>query len=145
MKQPEIESSGIPEIDNGEYWPLSGKPFVDVILTRTSVKSPYSLYLPRKMNNELPPAGAPAVLTCGQKSWDIFYGGVKSNHKFSNDWRNFAVDNNLKEGDGLVFELSECSISKIHFRVQILRGDFPAELKPENEEGANSENPIIIG
>ncbi|XP_055817721.1 B3 domain-containing protein Os06g0112300-like isoform X2 [Solanum dulcamara] len=145
MKQPEIESSGIPEIDNGEYWPLSGKPYVDLILTKTSVKPAYSLYLPKKMNNELPSAGARAVLTCGQKKWDMFYGGIKSNHKFSIEWRKFVDDNNLKEGDGLVFELSECSASIIHFRVQILRGDFPAELKPEDAEGANSDNPIVLG
>ncbi|KAK4738389.1 hypothetical protein R3W88_002086 [Solanum pinnatisectum] len=148
MKQPEIEISGIPEIDNGEYWPLSGKPYVDLILTKTGVKPIYSMYLPKKMTSELPSAGAravSAVLTCGQKKWDMFYGGVKSGHKFSIEWRKFVDDNNLKEGDGLVFELLECSASKIHFRVQILRGDFPAELKPEDEEGANSDNPILLG
>ncbi|XP_015169776.1 B3 domain-containing protein Os06g0112300-like isoform X1 [Solanum tuberosum] len=148
MKQPEIESSGIPEIDNGEYWPLSGKPYVDLILTKTGVKPIYSMYLPKKMTSELPSAGAravSAVLTCGQKKWDMFYGGVKSGHKFSIEWRKFVDDNNLKEGDGLVFELLECSASKIHFRVQILRGDFPAELNPEDEEGANSDNPILLG
>ncbi|XP_015072506.1 B3 domain-containing protein Os06g0112300-like [Solanum pennellii] len=148
MKQPEIESSGITEIDNGEYWPLSGKPYVDLILTKTGVKPSYSMYLPKKMRSELPSAGAravPAVLTCGQKKWDMSYGGVKSGHKFCIEWRKFVDDNNLKEGDGLVFELVECSASKIEFRVQILSGDFPAELKPEDEEGANSDNPILLG
>ncbi|PHT95189.1 hypothetical protein T459_03071 [Capsicum annuum] len=145
MKQPEIESSGIPEVDNGEYWPLSGKPYIDMVLTMSSVKPIYNLYLPKKITNELPSTGAPVVLTCGQKKWDMFYGGVKSNNKFSNEWRKFADDNDLKEGDALVFELSECSARKIHFRVQILRGDFPAELIPEDEEGANSKNPIVLG
>ncbi|KAM3323246.1 B3 domain-containing protein [Capsicum chacoense] len=145
MKQPEIESSGIPEVDNGEYWPLSGKPYIDMVLTMSSVKPIYNLYLPKKITNVLPSTGAPVVLTCGQKKWDMFYGGVKSNNKFSNEWRKFADDNDLKEGDALVFELSECSARKIHFRVQILRGDFPAELIPEDEEGANSKNPIVLG
>ncbi|MCD9643140.1 hypothetical protein HAX54_030317 [Datura stramonium] len=145
MRQPEIESSGIEEIDNGEYWSLSGKPYIDMILTKSSVRPAYSLYLPKKIRCELPSAGAPAVLTCGRKKWNMLYGGTKSNFKLSIEWRNFVDDNNLKEGDGLVFELSESSASKIHFRVQILRGDFPAELLPEEEEGANSDNPILIG
>lgn len=46
MKQPEIESSGITGIDNGEYWPLSGKPYVDLILTKTGVKPSYSMVTP---------------------------------------------------------------------------------------------------
>ncbi|CAN4110488.1 unnamed protein product [Withania somnifera] len=145
MKPPELDSSGIPEIDNGEYWPVSGKPYVDMILTKTSVKPAYNLYLPKKMTNELPSAGAPTVLTCGQKKWDMFYGGIKSNNRITIGWKEFVDDNNIKEGDGLVLELSECSVSKIHFRVQILRGDFPAELIPEDEEGANSNNPILVG
>ncbi|KAJ8573492.1 hypothetical protein K7X08_010003 [Anisodus acutangulus] len=144
MKQPEIESCGIEEIDNDEYWSLSGKPYVDMILSKSSVKPLYNLYMPKKMTSLLPSAGAPAVLTCGRKKWEMFYDGAKSNHKF-NEWRKFVDDNNLKEGDGLVFELSECNASKIHFRVQILRGDFPEELVPEDLEGGNSDNPIQIG
>ncbi|XP_060217879.1 uncharacterized protein LOC132645113 [Lycium barbarum] len=143
-KQPEIERTGIEEIDNGEYWPLSGKPYVDMILSKSSVKPLYNLYIPKKMTDELPSDGAPVVLSCGRKKWDMFYGG-KCNQKFSGEWRKFVDDNNLKEGDGLVFELSECSASKIHFRVQILRGDFPSELVPKDVAGANHDNPIQIG
>ncbi|KAH0731007.1 hypothetical protein KY290_002041 [Solanum tuberosum] len=98
------------------------------------------------MNKELPSAGVPVVLTCGRKKWNLFYGGARSAYKFiSTGWRKFVDDNNLKEGDGLVFELSQCSTSKIEFRAQILRGDFPAELIPEDVEGTNSDNPIILG
>ncbi|KAG5626382.1 hypothetical protein H5410_011600 [Solanum commersonii] len=99
------------EIDNDEYWPLFEKSYVDIILTKSAVKPTYSLYLPKKMNKELPSAGVHVVLTCGRKN---------------TGWRKFVDDNNLKEGDGLVFELSECSTSKIESRVQIFRGDFPA-------------------
>uniref|UniRef100_M1DR54 B3 domain-containing protein Os04g0386900 n=1 Tax=Solanum tuberosum TaxID=4113 RepID=M1DR54_SOLTU len=141
-----MESIGSSEIDNDEYWPLSGKPYVDIILTKSAVKPTYSLYLPKKMNKELPSAGVPVVLTCGRKKWNLYYGGARSTYKFiSTGWRKFVDGNNLKEGDGLVFELSECSTSKIEFRVQILRGDFPAELIPEDVEGTKSENPIILG
>ncbi|XP_055817718.1 B3 domain-containing protein Os04g0386900-like [Solanum dulcamara] len=138
------ESTESAEIKNDDYWPLSEKPYVDMILTKSSVKPIYQLYLPKKMNKELPFAGALVVLTCGRKKWDLFYGGAKSTYKFSSGWRKFADDNNLKEGDGLVFELSECSTTKIELRVQILRGDLPAELIPEDVEGKNSDNPIII-
>ncbi|CAN4126085.1 unnamed protein product [Withania somnifera] len=103
-----------------------------MILTKTNVKPVYNLYLPKRMTNELPSAGAPTVLTCGQKKWDMFYSGIKSNNKFSNEWRKFVDDKNIKEGDGLLFELSECS-------------DFPDELIPQDEEGANSNNPILVG
>ena len=53
-------------------------------------------------------------------------------------------DNNLKEGDGLVFELSECNSKKIELKIQILREDFRDELVPEDVEGLNIDNPIII-
>ena len=56
----------------------------------------------------------------------------------------FADDNNLKEGDGLVFELSECNSKKIELKIQILREDFRDELVPEDVEGLNIDNPIII-
>ncbi|XP_055820013.1 B3 domain-containing protein Os06g0112300-like [Solanum dulcamara] len=139
-----IESTGSVQIDNDKYWPLSGKSYVDMIFTKSAVKPIYSLYLPKKMNKELPSAGAPVVITSGRKKWDLFYGGANNTYKFSTRWRKVVDDNNLKEGDGLVFELSQCSTSKIKFTVQILRGDFPAELIPKDLEGNNSDNPIII-
>ncbi|TMW88341.1 hypothetical protein EJD97_018685, partial [Solanum chilense] len=93
---------------------------------------------------ELPFAGASAVLTYGGKKWNLFYGGAKTKYKFSTGWKNFADDNNLKEGDALVIELSECNSNKIEFKIHILREDFPAELVPEDVEGINIENPIIL-
>ena len=53
-------------------------------------------------------------------------------------------DNNQKEGDGVVLELSECNSKKIELKIQILREDFRAELVPEDVEGLNIDNPIII-
>ncbi|TMW93522.1 hypothetical protein EJD97_011545 [Solanum chilense] len=96
------------------------------------------------MNKELPFAGAPAVLTYGGKKWNLFYGGAKTKYKFSTGWEVFADDNNLKEEDELVFELSECNPDKIELKIQILREDFPPELDPEDVEGINTDNPIII-
>ncbi|KAJ8565703.1 hypothetical protein K7X08_008279 [Anisodus acutangulus] len=110
MKHTVIESCGIEEIDNGEYWPLSGKPYVDMILPKTSVKPLYNLYMPKKMTSVLPSAGAPAVLTCGRKKWKMFYGGAKSNHKF-NEWRKFVDDNNLKEGMDLCLNFQSAALA----------------------------------
>ncbi|TMW87810.1 hypothetical protein EJD97_019443 [Solanum chilense] len=96
------------------------------------------------MNKELPFAGALAVLTCGGKKWNFFYGKAKTKYKFSIVLFKFADDNNLKEGDELVFKLSECNSNKIEFKIQILREDFFAKLDPEAVEGINTEDPIII-
>ena len=96
------------------------------------------------MNKELPFAGAPAVITYGGKKWNLFYGGAKTKYKFSTGWKIFADDNNLKEGDGIAFELSECNPDNVEFKIQILRENFPAELVPEDVEGINTDNPIII-
>ncbi|KAM3357753.1 B3 domain-containing protein [Capsicum galapagoense] len=143
-KKIKIESSEIQEINDGKYWPVSEeKSYIDMILTKSNVKPIYSLYIPKKMNKELPSAGAPVVLTYGRKEWHMFYGGIKFKHKLI-EWKKFANDNNLKEGDGLLLELIECSTSKIHFRVQILNGDFPAELIPKYGKGATSEELILI-
>ncbi|XP_019070339.1 B3 domain-containing protein Os04g0386900-like [Solanum lycopersicum] len=137
------ERIGSIEINNDEVLPISDKPYVGMVLTKSSVKPIYNLYLPKKMSKELPFDGAPAVLSYGGKKWNLIYGGAKTKYKFSTGWKNFADDNNLKEGDGLVFELSECNSDKIEFKIQILREDFPAELVPD-VEGMNTNNPIII-
>ena len=58
-------------------------------------------------------------------------------------WKEFVDDNNLKVGDGCVFELMECSSTKLVFKAQILRGDIPAELL-DKYSGEDGENPILI-
>ncbi|KAM3253105.1 hypothetical protein P3L10_007175 [Capsicum annuum] len=149
MKQSQIKSAETSKINEDEYGPLSGeKPYCDMFLSKTSVKPPYNLYLPRKMQKWLPSSGAPVVLTCGKYKWDVFYGGEKSYHKFNRtEWKKFVTDKNLKEGDAVVFELTECSANKIDLRVIVLRDDLPYELiiKDEDKEGARSDNPIILG
>ena len=96
------------------------------------------------MNKELPFVAAPAILTCGGEKRNLCYGGAKTKYKFCTRWNKFGDDNNLKEGDGLVFELSECNSDKIEFKIQILREDFSAQLVPKDVEGINTDNPIII-
>lgn len=38
-----LTSNRVIELDGDEFWPLSGKPFFDVVLTKTNVKPLYQL------------------------------------------------------------------------------------------------------
>ncbi|CAK9185235.1 unnamed protein product [Ilex paraguariensis] len=126
-----------------EFWPLSGKPYFDVVLTKAHVKPAFNMAVPVKLYQLLPSAAVPAVITyCGQ-NWRTVYHGDRSQKRFDISWKAFVIDNDLKMGDALVFELIECSRVKLKFRVQILRGDFPAELMA-GVHGETSDNPIFI-
>ena len=73
------------------------------------------------------------------------YNGASGRFKRFIGWRAFIDDNNVKVGDACVFELMECCSTKLVFRVQILRGVFPAELLGKvSLEGENSDAPIVI-
>ena len=71
----------------------------------------------------------------------MMYDGIRK--RFDTNWRKFAVDNGLKIGDACVFELEECSGSKLVFRVQILDGEIPPELA-QKIPGASANYPINI-
>ena len=87
----------------------------------------------------------PTVLTCRGKNWEMSYNGASGRFKRFIGWRAFIDDNNVKVGDACVFELMECCSTKLVFRVQILKGDFPAELLDKvNLEGESSGAPIVI-
>nr|XP_009792605.1 PREDICTED: B3 domain-containing protein Os04g0386900-like [Nicotiana sylvestris] len=122
--------------------PLCGKPYFDFILGQSNLEPKYMMFLPAKICPELTPGEVPVVLTCRGKKWDMFCSG-DNQRRFKQGWKFFVNDNNLKIGDGLVFELLECSRAKMTFKVQILRGDFPAELTTEPEDGT-PENPIVL-
>ncbi|CAB4269257.1 unnamed protein product [Prunus armeniaca] len=59
------------------------------------------------------------------------------------NWKAFAIDNNLKVGDSCVFEQLECSSTRLVFRVQILRGDIPFEFL-DKLDGDNVDAPIVL-
>ena len=71
----------------------------------------------------------------------MMYSGIGK--RFDINWRKFADDNSLKIGDGCVFELEECTSTKLVFRVQILKGDIPPELA-QKIPGASANYPINI-
>lgn len=73
----------------------------------------------------------------------MMYNGANRLKQFDrSSWGAFVNANDLKAGDGCVFELMECSSAKLVFRVQILRGDIPAELL-ENCIG-EADKPIVV-
>uniref|UniRef100_A0A5B7BYH2 TF-B3 domain-containing protein n=1 Tax=Davidia involucrata TaxID=16924 RepID=A0A5B7BYH2_DAVIN len=132
------------KLEGNEFWPLSGKPFFHLILSKSHVKPSYYLVFPAKIHSVLPCATVPGVLTYRDKNWEIAYIGDRGCHKrLDTNWKTFASDNDLKVGDACVFELMECSSTNIKFRVQILRGDFPSELLAR-VNGETSNTPIVI-
>ncbi|XP_030553101.1 B3 domain-containing protein Os04g0386900-like [Rhodamnia argentea] len=123
------------------YWPLSGKPFFDLILSKSHLYPRYNLFIPAGMQLLLPSQNTRVVLTYKDKTWDVMlYGKGK---RFDSSWRHFVDDNHLKAGDACVFELMECLSTKVTFKVQILRGDLPAELLA-NISGETAAAPIVI-
>ncbi|XP_042506284.1 B3 domain-containing protein Os04g0386900-like isoform X2 [Macadamia integrifolia] len=99
--------------------------------------------IPNKMQPFLPPETVPVVLTFRNKDWEMNYYGDHSLKCFDPRWKIFATDNDLKIGDGCVFDLMENSGKILKFMVQILRGDIPDEFL-NRVNGESSETPIII-
>ncbi|XP_050387012.1 B3 domain-containing protein Os04g0386900-like [Argentina anserina] len=140
------QSSATPSIElhGDEFWPLSGKPYFDVILTKSHVKPIYQMEIPPKLDSVLPAGNSvPMVLSFGEKSWEMTFSETKRLKLVDrHSWKSFVDDNSLKAGDGCVFELISCDSTKVLFKVQILRGDIPAELMEKYSNEA--EKPIVI-
>ncbi|KAM7472399.1 hypothetical protein LguiA_010582 [Lonicera macranthoides] len=137
----EIESPNAEESE--EFWPLSGKPYFDVILTKTHIKSPHLVTLPAKLHPILPYSTVPVVIEYQGKTWETSFGKRSRQEGGRVNLKAFVEDNDLKMDDACVFELAECSSEILKFKVQILRGDFPAELLAK-VNGETSNTPIII-
>ncbi|CAB4269161.1 unnamed protein product [Prunus armeniaca] len=135
-------SNSVIELEGDEFWPLSEKPFFDVVLTKTTVKPMYHLVVPGKFSATLPSCTIPTILTFRGKNWEMIYHG-SSSYKRLDNWKVFAIDNNLKVGDACVFEQLECSSTRLVFRVQILRGDIPSEFL-DKLDGDNVDAPIVL-
>lgn len=103
-------------------------------------------YVPAKLSDSLPLHDVPVILTYGGKKWEtrcFVYRRQGISWRTSIKWREFAMDNNVKEGDACVFELTKTNYKLIKLKVQILRGDFPAQLLPR-ADGQSADNPIVI-
>lgn len=98
--------------------------------------------IPKQFSHHLPDDSVPAILFCGDKMWEVHYCYHKDYKYFKRrGWKAFVVDNYMRVGDGCVFELMDQK--KMHFKVQILRGDAPA-LPGEGGDGRSSRDPILI-
>ncbi|CAB4299620.1 unnamed protein product [Prunus armeniaca] len=137
-----LTSNPVIELEGDEFWPLYGKPFFDVVLTKTNIERLYQLVVPGRFSATLPSCSIPTVLTFRGKNWEMIYHG-SSSHKRLDNWKAFAIDNNLKVGDSCVFEQLECSSTRLVFRVQILRGDIPFEFL-DKLDGDNVDAPIVL-
>ncbi|KAG6477809.1 hypothetical protein ZIOFF_061241 [Zingiber officinale] len=106
------------------------------------VNSRRSYSIPKQFSHHMPKDSARALLFCGDKMWEVHYVYHKDNKYFRRSgWRAFVVDNDMHMGDGCVFELMDKE--KMHFKVQILRGDAP-DLPCLGGDGRNSSDPILI-
>ncbi|KAL7126035.1 hypothetical protein ABFS83_14G158100 [Erythranthe nasuta] len=133
------------EADEEEICYLSGKPYFDIIIGKTHLDRPRGLYTPISMTQRLPRATIPAVLRHGGKTWNMSYCGDAARPRFDYKWKAFVADNNLKIGDGCVFELMEPDSKNAVFKVMIVRGDIPPELQALIDSRGKSEAvPIVI-
>lgn len=85
----------------------------------------------------------PTTILCRGKSWETTLQVNSKEKRLDNRWRIFIIDNNLKRGDALFWEVLESSTERVKFKVQIISGDFPAEL--DAKIGRSINTPITIG
>ncbi|RWV96978.1 hypothetical protein GW17_00040266 [Ensete ventricosum] len=119
--------------------PLSGKPFFSIIMSKTQVQRPYQLSIPKIFWPHLPNTCVALTLHFKKKIWEMRYNGDQAQRRFDSGWKHFANDNNLKIGDCCFFELMDDK--NFTFRVQLLRGELPAECR---NNGLSSDRPILI-
>ncbi|KAL7083487.1 hypothetical protein ACP275_14G166100 [Erythranthe tilingii] len=138
-------SSEAAKLDEDEIRYLSGKPYFDVVLSKSHISPTFGLLFPASMIRELPRATVPAVLKNGGKTWNMSYCGGGVRPKLDSRWKTFVADNNLKIGDGCVFELMESTGTNLVFKVMIVRGDIPTELQELiDSRGKSGNTPIVL-
>ncbi|XP_026387025.1 B3 domain-containing protein Os04g0386900-like isoform X2 [Papaver somniferum] len=127
--------------EHDEPYFLTDKPYFHCILGKTQL---HNMGIPKSVNQLLPEKEVPVNLSYRNKTWKVKYQGNRASKKFDSSWKHFVHDNNLRFGDGCVFELTEHSDNCINFRIQILDGDVPSELL-DRVDGQTIEHPITIG
>ncbi|RRT80526.1 hypothetical protein B296_00002650 [Ensete ventricosum] len=95
--------------------------------------------IPKIFWPHLPNTCVALTLHFKKKIWEMRYNGDQAQRRFDSGWKHFANDNNLKIGDCCFFELMDDK--NFTFRVQLLRGDLPAECR---NNGLSSDRPILI-
>ncbi|XP_020577614.1 B3 domain-containing protein Os04g0386900-like [Phalaenopsis equestris] len=131
-------------IPNHKIHQLEGKPYFTAIMGTASVCRSFLVKIPKSFSEFLPSSSAWIILCCREKEWAAKC-RVSQSAKFINEgWKQFVLDNNLKIGDGCVFELM--NIKELRFRVQILSGELPVSPTTDIFTRGNSiDTPILIG
>ncbi|KAG9455221.1 hypothetical protein H6P81_008125 [Aristolochia fimbriata] len=94
---------------------------------------------PSHFRKKLPAAAVTVTLSYRNKRWEVRYRGDSSFKSFTRPtWKKFVMDNNVRFGDGLVFEL--INAENLEFKVQILRSEEP----PESFEGQSLDSTAIV-
>ncbi|XP_040379035.1 B3 domain-containing protein Os04g0386900-like [Oryza brachyantha] len=123
--------------------PLLGKPYFTCIMCKSHVQPPFQVVVPRSFAPFLPSKTAPATVTWRGRSWGMRFTGGRLIQRLEAGWRGFAVDNDLRLGDGCVFELVDGGGDRVEFRVQVLRAEIPARITGR-AGGCTSATPIVI-
>uniref|UniRef100_A0A0E0KPT0 TF-B3 domain-containing protein n=1 Tax=Oryza punctata TaxID=4537 RepID=A0A0E0KPT0_ORYPU len=129
--------------------PLLGKPYFTCIMCKSHVQPPFQVVVPRSFAPLLPSKTTPATLAWRGRSWGMRFTGGRLIQRLEAGWRGFAVDNDLRLGDGCVFELvdggggGDGEHERVEFRVQVLRAEIPARIRGR-AGGYTSATPIVI-
>ncbi|EPS73908.1 hypothetical protein M569_00849, partial [Genlisea aurea] len=122
---------------------LTGKPFFEVVITKQNIQRPSLLYVPKQLYDQLPRRQIPMIIRSTDKIWDMQYVGNGDHPRFGHGWKNFLCDNDLRAGDGCVFELMKFNEKKIEFRMILLRNEEPDELRAvATSRGSLVDHPI---
>ncbi|KAG6514115.1 hypothetical protein ZIOFF_024455 [Zingiber officinale] len=97
--------------------------------------------IPKGFYNHLRDILITAIFSCEGKTWEVMYFGDRVSKYFGSGLNNFIFDNDIREGDGVVFELIHKK--NLHFRVQILHVDVHFHAK-DGDDGGSTDNPILI-
>ncbi|KAG6510389.1 hypothetical protein ZIOFF_028399 [Zingiber officinale] len=102
---------------------------------------PSPVVIPKGFYNHLRDILITAIFSCEGKTWEVMYFGDRVSKYFGSGLNNFIFDNDIREGDGVVFELIHKK--NLHFRVQILHVDVHFHAK-DGDDGGSTDNPILI-
>ncbi|OIT21386.1 hypothetical protein A4A49_58248 [Nicotiana attenuata] len=86
-------------------------------LPRSYIKRDY-MYLSKKICQYLPISTAKTILRCNGKEWNVTLTSIVR-RRLVNGWKQFVVDNKLKKGSVLLFELVEATSSAVIFVVEV--------------------------
>ncbi|KAI3970890.1 hypothetical protein MKX01_024537 [Papaver californicum] len=118
----ELEHSGSSQIKLGFPSPQKtgeNKPYFHCILGKTQL---HSMGIPKSVNQLLPEEEVPVILSYKNKKWRVKYQGNHAFKRFDSSWKYFVQDNNLKHSKNCIM-----------FRIQVLDGDIPSELRDRVE------------